>query len=238
MGFYAFAALIATFNARLNLFGLMIFPLLVALELLAFRRTVTSLTFGADGVALQSYAWWRAFIRHAQLSHFDVQRDDRGNWFLRLIKDDATATLLAHSRREVEVLQWKQWVDQAMASARRPAARARVRELGRRSDESERWLERLNAVKVDRGSYRARTLSEEDLRLALEDPTCPADERWAAALVLARVNPTTKLRIAEVAKEVARPEFREALDALAEQEAMDDARAAEWMDRVRPATKT
>ncbi len=230
--FAAFAALILSIAT--HIVALVVFPALVALELLFSRRTVTTLTFGADGVALQSYGFWRAFIRHAQLSHFDVQADDKANWFLRLHKTEGNPTILAHSRRMDDVIGWKWQIDAAMAAVRRPSARARVRELGRRSDDRERWLERLKAVKIDSSSYRARTLSEDDLRLALEDPTCPADERWAAAWLLARSNPEAKLRISEVAREVARPQFREALDALSSDDEMDDEQAAEWMDRVRP----
>jgi hypothetical protein len=208
--------------------------MLLGLELLLLRRTVHALIFGADGVALESYAGWRAFIRHRQLSHFDVQPDDKGYWFLRLHRVDGAVTLLAHSKRRDRVLGWHRAIEAAMVGARRPAARARVRELARRNDDPEGWLTRLKSVKLDRGSYRAQTLSESDLQLALEDPTCPVDERWAAALVLARANPDAKVRIAEVAREVARPELREALDELAAETSMEDERAAAWMDRVRP----
>jgi hypothetical protein len=220
--------------ATVGAFGLLLAPVILGLELLVLRRTVSALTFGADGVALESYAGWRGFIRHAQLSHFDVQPDDKGFWFLRLHRVDGAVTLLAYSKRRDVVRGWHRAIEAAIAEARRPAARARVRELARRADDPEAWLTRLKEVQLDRGSYRANTLSEADLRLALEDPTCPVDERWAAAWILARANPQAKLRIAEVAREVARPELRKALDELALEESMEDEQVAAWMDRVRP----
>ena len=75
----------------------------------------------------------------------------------------------------------------------------RLAALGRRGEPVQVWMARLDAVAAAMSTlgYRGAAIDREDLRLAVEDYDLPLDIRLAAGRLLAKVDPQSRVRVAD-----------------------------------------
>lgn len=205
-----------------------------ALGLLLARRRVV---LGADGLHLERARGGR-FVRLAEVERVALDGPRLGFRCLRLglVTGEAIALWLDDAPEGAPALAAR--VREALALGRgRAHAEATLVVLARRERDGRAWARALRAIGGGaRATHRTAGVAHDDLAGVVEDPRADAEARAAAAVALAASSaPTTRARIAAVARSVAAPELRAALEAAAD--AREEAAVAEALDALSPARR-
>jgi hypothetical protein len=205
-----------------------------ALGLLLARRRVV---LGADGLHLERARGGR-FVRLAEVERVALDGPRLGFRCLRLglVTGEAIALWLDDAPEGAPALAAR--VREALALGRgRAHAEATLVVLARRERDGRAWARALRASGGGaRATHRTAGVAHDDLAGVVEDPRADAEARAAAAVALAASSaPTTRARIAAVARSVAAAELRAALEAAAD--AREEAAVAEALDALSPARR-